>query len=97
MFFYSAKIKTIVTGYQPVSATLSVDCPSVRVMRSYSRRYRQAPDVGGVPDGSRGTGDGELGEKVRTGDDARSVALSGLHLSFSGMQIDCLLRLTNVE
>ena len=48
---------------------------------------RQAPDVGGVPDGGRGAEDGgELGEQVRTGDDARSVALSGLHLPFQWHQ-----------
>ena len=47
---------------------------------------RHAPDVGGVPDGGRGAVDGgELGDQVRIGDDARSVALSGLHLPFRGI------------
>ena len=44
--------------------------------------YRQAPDVGGVPDGGRG---GKLSDQVYAGDDARSVAMSGLHLTFSGI------------
>ena len=40
-------------------------------------RWRQTPDIGGIPDGGRGAEDGgELGEQVRAGDDTRSVALS---------------------
>ena len=47
---------------------------------------RQAPDVGGVPDGGRGAEDGgELGEQVRAGDDACFVALSRLHLPCSSI------------
>ena len=47
---------------------------------------RQASDVDGVPDGGRGAEDGaELGEQARTGDDARSEVLSGLHLPLSGI------------
>ena len=49
-------------------------------------RWRQAPDIGGIPDGGRGAEDGgELGEQLSAGDDARSVALSGLHLPCSSI------------
>ena len=49
-------------------------------------RWRQAPDIGGIPDGGRGAENGgELGEQLRVGDDARSVALSGLHLPCSSI------------
>ena len=43
------------------------------------------PHVGGVPDGGRGDEEGELLEQVRAGDDARFVALSGLHLPCSSI------------
>ena len=49
-------------------------------------RWRQAPDIGDIPDGGRGAEDGgKLGDQLSAGDDARSVALSGLHLPCSSI------------
>ena len=39
----------------------------------------------GVPDGGRGAEDGDVLEQVLDGGDARSVALSGLHLPCSSI------------